>query len=148
MTKSTNKIKSVKKIPVVLKIILVILIVMSVTGLLFFVIVGVFQIYNPSLLHDIQSSTGDSKKLDSFVLINIILHISMLISAILMLRLERMGFYLYLAVFIALILVGFVFENEFVESQIIAGVVLGLIFGIYYSRYRCKLRKTNRLEGL
>jgi len=135
MDETSNAIHAKQDIPILLKISAVLIIIMSITGFLFFAIASLYQFYDTKFLTDINVKNSLYPNLNSYVIIQSVLHIGMLISAFLILKLKKTGLYLLLTIFIALLSSEFIFENNFNLAHLVIGLSVCLIIGFFYKKF-------------
>ena len=134
MDETSNTIHAKQDIPILLKISAVLIIIMSITGFLFFAIATLYQFYDTQFLKDINIKNSLYPNLRLYVIIQSILHVGMLISALLILKLKKSGLYLLLTIFIALLTSEFVFENNLNLVHLIVGIFISFIIVVFYRR--------------
>jgi drug/metabolite transporter (DMT)-like permease len=134
MTEVNNNIS--QKIPILIRISSLIILVMGIVGLLFFVFVGIYQYYNPEFLKSISADSGKYLHLNWYIIILLILHIGIIISSLLIIKLKRTGIYLFLSVFFAMLLTEFIFDNKLILYYLVGGLFIVFIIILYYRRFK------------
>jgi len=110
--------------------------VMGIVGLLFFVFVGIYQYYNPEFLKSISADSGKYLHLNWYIIILLILHIGIIISSLLIIKLKRTGIYLFLSVFFAMVVTEFIFDNKLILYYLVGGLFIVFIIILYYRRFK------------
>lgn len=136
MTDSNKELNLNQGIPILVKISAIIIIVVSVIGLVFFASASIYGIYNNGFLKDNHIYITQYPHLNNYVIIQLVLHLSLMTSAIFLFLLRKIGYYLFVITLVTMIISELIFVNEHLLSHIIPGVVLGLILTIYYSRFK------------
>ncbi len=134
MTEVNNNIS--QKIPILIRISSLIILVMGIVGLLFFVFVGIYQYYNPEFLKSISADSGKYLHLNWYIIILLILHIGIIISSLLIIKLKRTGIYLFLSVFFAMVVTEFIFDNKLILYYLVGGLFIVFIIILYYRRFK------------
>ena len=134
MTEVNNNIS--QKIPILIRISSLIILVMGIVGLLFFVFVGIYQYYNPEFLKSISADSGKYLHLNWYIIILLILHIGIIISSLLIIKLKRTGIYLFLSIFFAMVVTEFIFDNKLILYYLVGGLFIVFIIILYYRRFK------------
>ena len=110
MTNSENTSQTKKSIPILVKISAIIILVVSIIGFLFFATVSLYQLFNPEFLQKLNINNSQYPYLNAYVIIQSILHLSMLVSSLLIIQLKKIGLILFIlvisSIFIIEILLG------------------------------------------
>ncbi len=122
-------------LPVLLQVSAIIIIVMSIIGFLFFAAASLYQYYNPNFLFYKSNATGSYLHLNVYIVIQAILHIILCLSGFLIIKLKKIGFYLFIFDFLLLLASEVFFENILILSYITVGLILLFILLIYYRRF-------------
>jgi hypothetical protein len=131
----TNKITATtQNIPTHVIVSAIIILVVSIIGIAFYLTASIYQLYNPQFLVGIN--INQYTNLNIYVIVQSISHIGLLISAIYILKLRKIGLYLYFISALLLLAVELFFDNEFLLVYLIASILLGLIFTISFSKFR------------
>lgn len=125
-----------QKTPYLLMVSATIILIMGIIGLIFFTTATIYQYYNPQFLHDISNNSNQYVHLNRYVIIQAILHIGIIISALLMIRLKKAGLYLFFFVFLALLGSELLFENNLIINYLIAGLILIFAIVLYYRGFK------------
>lgn len=137
---SDNKVTLTKhKKPALLLVSAIVILVMGIVGLVFFITATVYQYYNPQFLHDNIDIIDHYKHLNSYVIILAILHLGMIISALLILRLKKAGYYLFISIFLTMLASELLIDENLIINYLIPGIILILVIGIYYRRFSSNL---------
>ena len=134
MTDSANIIR--QKIPILIRISTTIIIVMSIIGLIFFVTISIYQHNNPEVLSDTSNSNIENLHLNWYITIQTLLHIGLIASVLLVIQLRKIGLYMFLSVFIAMVTTEFIFGNKLMLSYLIAGLIIVFTLIIHYRKFK------------
>lgn len=121
------------KPPVLLQVSATIIIAMGIVGFLFFALTSIYQIYNPDFL--LNAGSSQYVHIDIYILIQTLLHTILIVSGYLILRLKRIGFYLFFANFLVLLTSEIFYDNKLTITYLVVGLILIFIFLIYYRRF-------------
>ncbi len=135
MNKSGNVTISKPKLPVLLQVSATIIIVIGIIGFLFFTVASLYQYYNPNFLYYNSDASGFYMYLNVYIVILAILHIVLCLSGFLILKLKKVGFYLFFFDFLLLLASEIILENKLILAYIIVGLILVFILLIYYRRF-------------
>ncbi len=127
----TSNIK--QNIPIILRICAIIILVMSIIGFLFFALASIYQLYNPGFLQNI-SSNNQYPHLVLYSIIQMVLHLAMFISALLILYLKKKGYYSLLITLILLLASQFFFENQITLAYIVISIIVIITISFFYRK--------------
>lgn len=133
MAKVENITKS--RLPVFLQVSSTIIIVMGIVGFLFFTAASIYQFNHPNFLYSISNINNQYIHLNVYILIQSLLHIILIISGILIIKLKKFGFYLFFSVYLILLASEIFYENRLFLNYVIVGLILLFILVIYYRRF-------------
>jgi len=134
MDETSSTVHAKHDIPIPLKISAILIIIMSIIGFLFFAMTSLYQFYDTQFFKDINVKNSLYPNLNTYVIIQSILHIGMLISALLILKLKKSGLYLLLTIFIALLTSELFFENNLNLVHLIVGISFSFMIVVFYKR--------------
>jgi len=135
MTSTSNTSHIEQTIPFQIKVSILIIIVTSIVGILYYSTVIIYQLYNPEFLNNLGFKNDQYSSLNAFVIIQAILHIGLLLSALLIYKLKKSGLYLYFISFFALLSTEIIYDGEFILAHIIMGLLIGVIITISMLKY-------------
>ena len=134
MSESANIIP--QKIPILIRISTTIIIVMGIIGLIFFVTISIYQHNNPEVLSDISNNNIENLSLNWYIIIQALLHIGLIASALLIIQLRKIGLYMFLSVFIAMVATEFIFDNKLILNYLIVGLIIVFTVLLYYRKFK------------
>ncbi|MAE07507.1 MAG: hypothetical protein CL661_01960 [Bacteroidetes bacterium] len=135
MNKSINLTIAKPKLPVLLQVSATIIIVMGIVGFLFFAGASIYQYYNPQFLDDLSNNNNLLIPLNFYIIIQVLLHAILIVSGFLIFKLKKIGFYLFISVFLIMLASEVFLENKLILSYIIVGLILAFILMRYYRRF-------------
>lgn len=124
------------KTPILIRISSLIIMVMGFVGLLFFVLVWIYQLYNPEFLHSFSIDGDQYLNLSSYIVILLILHVGLIISSLLINNLKKTGVYIYIFVFLAMIFTEYYFDNNLILNYLIFGLLVLFIIILFFRRFK------------
>ncbi|MFK5855745.1 MAG: hypothetical protein QM503_06415 [Bacteroidota bacterium] len=122
-----------QEIPILVKISAIIILVVSVIGLIFFVTAIIYQVYDTQLFENIKGNLNTY--LRSYVIVQSILHVFLLFSALLILKLKKVGLFLFIFTFISILGSELLFTNGHIIYHGIPGAIFSIIISIYYAKF-------------
>jgi len=134
MTESANIIP--QKIPILIRISTTIIIVMGIIGFIFFITISIYQHNNPEALTNINNNSIENLHLNWYIIIQTLLHIGIIASALLIIRLQKIGLYIFLSVFMAMLATEFIFDNKLLLNYLIIGLIIAFTLIMYYKRFK------------
>ena len=122
------------KLPMLLQVCAIIIIVMGVVGFLFFALTSIYQNNNSDFLLNLGMN-NQYTHIDVYILFMAILHLILIISGFLILRVKKIGFYLFFSGFLILLASEVFIDNKLILTHMVVGLILVFIFLIYYRRF-------------
>ena len=135
MINSKNTSQTKKSIPILVKISAIIILVVSIIGVLFFATVSLYQLFNPEFLQKFSINNSQYPYLNAYVIIQSILHLGMLVSSLLIIKLKKIGLILFLLVISSIFIIEILLGNEFLISQITLGGLISIVMITYYRKF-------------
>jgi len=131
-----NADNTTQVIPLTVKVSAVILLVVSIIGIIYYTTASIYQLYNPHFLNNVSINNTQYTNLNIYVILQSISHFGLLISALYLFKYNKIGLYLYFVFTIMLLITEIYFENEFILTHIVSGLLLGIIITISYGKFR------------
>jgi len=135
MINSKNTSQTKKSIPILVKISAIIILVVSIIGVLFFATVSLYQLFNPEFLQKFSINNSQYPYLNAYVIIQSILHLGMLVSSLLIIKLKKIGLILFLLVISSIFIIEILLGNEFLISQITLGGLISIVMITFYRKF-------------
>jgi hypothetical protein len=134
MTNTKNASKTKNSTPILIRISAIIILVVSIIGFLFFVTASIYQLFNPDFLQKISINNSQYSNLNTYVIVQSILHLGMFVSSLLILKLKKSGLFLFLFIITSIFIVEIISGSEFLISQITLGILISIIMILFYRK--------------
>ena len=136
MTNTNNVTLTKPKKPYLLMVSAIMILIMGIVGLGFFITATIYQYYNPQFLIDSSDIFDQYNNLNLYVILLTILHFGLIISALLIIKLKKSGYYLFIFIFLGLLASELLIEENLIISYLIPGIIIITTIGIYYRRFK------------
>lgn len=123
-----------KKTPFILKLVALVILVEGLIGFLFYSAVLIYQIFDPRLLSDWGYNYYSGNTMIWLLFLQDMAHLGLIISAVLLLRGKRTGYFVSLLTFCFTAILWYVIHLENGWFGTIAALFMAIILTIYYKR--------------
>lgn len=134
LNEATKKVIENNKIPILVRILITISLVLGIIGFIYYSTIALYEIYSPNFLSSVPVEAVVLSNVFTYVIINSILNLGIVISMLTLLRKKKLGIYIIITTTMAMILNELTFGNFFGFSYIIPLIIICIILLLYFRR--------------
>ena len=108
MAENQPEVKTTKSIPFFLRVISIVILVTGSIGVVFYLLVAVYQIADRNFLYELKYKAFSGFGYYLILLTQLLLNVGLIISGMLLLRLQRKGFYVFAISYFVLAIIDYV----------------------------------------
>lgn len=134
MQDAPEKITHDRPVPFFLRVIAILVIVTGLFGVLFYLLVTIYQFADRNFLYDLQYKGFSGFAYNAIVFTQLLLNVGLLISGMKLLKLKRTGLYVFAVTYLVFAFLSYFLQDEYGWTIPAIGLVILVLIMLHYPR--------------
>jgi hypothetical protein len=134
MEETSPEIHHISSVPFFLRVVSILILVTGVVGVIFYLLAIIYQVADRNFLYELKYKGFSGSGYYVILLIQLALNLGLTLSAMLLLRLRRVGLYLFAISYIVFASLSYLLQDDFGLSIPVVGLFLLLIIALHYKK--------------
>jgi hypothetical protein len=128
------ELKSSGSVPFFLRVVSIIIMVTGFVGVVFYLLVAIYQIADRNFLYELKYKGFSGIGYYTILLTQLALNIGLIVSSMLLLKLRRVGLYLFIISYIVFAFLSYLLQDDYGWTIPVVGMALLIVIALHYKK--------------